>query len=197
MVTGSNPAIFCFRRRRTTSFEWGLLSFIIHFNYAYFISNLFMLAHASSIYITGTCISMNYENYLISFLLFKQSRYMKYSIDTTQDTRSGHSQFLGLPGCSSPLLYPWATPYRGTELAIWGLVLQTRECASRNSLVTGRPAIAGNRTQVCCMGGENITITPPNHLMLVTTKFEISMPISWDKSVALEPQLLPIECAKF
>ena len=99
--------------------------------------------------------------------------------------------------CSSPLLYPWATPYRGTELAIWGLVLRTRECASRNSLVTGRPAIAGNRTQVCCMGGENITITPPSHLMLVTTKFEISMPISWDKSVALEPQLLPIECVKF
>ena len=52
-----------------------------------------------------------------------------------------------------------------------GVCISSRSC-TRYSLVTGRPAAAGNRTPVCCVGGEN-----GNHL---TTR-----PTSWTASLKM------------
>ena len=47
-----------------------------------------------------------------------------------QDTRAGLPNFWGGLRCLSPFHYPLATPYRGTILAVGGLVLRAGECVS-------------------------------------------------------------------
>ena len=48
----------------------------------------------------------------------------------------------------------YLTSCRGVNPTSQGVCISSRSC-TRYSLVTGRPAAAGNRTPVCCVGGEN------------------------------------------
>ena len=89
-----------------------------------------------------------------------------------QDTRPGRSHFLGfsevLISFSVTLSHSaprcW-TSCRGVCPTNQGLCIFSRSC-TRYLLVTGRPAIAGNRTPVCCVRGKNVTITPPSRIMI-------------------------------
>ena len=70
----------------------------------------------------------------------------------------------------------YLTSCRGVNPTSQGVCISSRSC-TRYSLVTGRPAAAGNRTPVCCVGGVNdnhyttrptlhhpADITPPGRL---------------------------------
>ena len=48
----------------------------------------------------------------------------------------------------------YLTSCRGVNPTSQGVCISSRTC-TRYSLVTGRPAAAGNRTPVCCVGGVN------------------------------------------
>ena len=81
-----------------------------------------------------------------------------------QDARPGHSHFLGLPEVliSFSVTLSHAVPRywiscRGVSPTNQGVCISSWSC-TRSSLLIGRPATAGNRTPVCGVGGENVTI---------------------------------------